>query len=238
MDITYVYETLREAYPWQVICQGPGHALVTDEGRVIVGIWMAANQADRNRHYPSAMATIYSDDGEHWFAGEVIRGNDAYLNPSENVIAQCHDGSFYLNFRQSSENRFRAITRSKDGISGWGAFSYDRALPDPECAAGLSQWKGMFIFSNCACDKRAKDPRRDLTVRVSYDDGYTWSSGYLVNADGGYSDIGYDETRGNVVVAYNGGRMEDAQDWTHYQGIRVAVIPLEKITAPIAQEGE
>lgn len=228
-DFTYVYEALWEKYPWQVVCQGPGHALLTDSGRVIVGIWMAANQADRNRHYPSAMATIYSDDGEHWLAGEVIFGNEDYLNPSENVIAQCRDGNFYLNFRQSSENRFRAVTRSRDGISGWGAFSYDEALPDPECAAGLCQSNGVWIFSNCACDKRAKDPRRNLTVRTSCDDGHTWSAGYLVNADGGYSDVGYDEKKGNIVVAYNGGRMEGAEDWTQYQGIRVAVIPREKI---------
>lgn len=26
-DITYVYEALREKYPWQVVCQGPGHAV-------------------------------------------------------------------------------------------------------------------------------------------------------------------------------------------------------------------
>lgn len=228
-DITYVYEALREKYPWQVVCQGPGHAVVTSSGRVIVGVWMANNKGDRNKHFPSAMATIYSDDGEHWLAGEVIFGNEEYLNPSENVLAECQDGSFYLNFRQSSENRFRAVTRSKDGVSGWGAFSYDSALPDPECAAGLCQSEDAWIFTNCAHDKSIRDPRKNLTVRLSYDDGETWSKSYLVNENAGYSDVCYDKTRKNVVIVYNGGRMDGAEDWWQYQGIRVAVIPMEEI---------
>ena len=228
-DISYVYESLRERYPWQVICQGPGHALVTRSGRVIAGVWLANNLGDRNKHYPSVMASIYSDDGEHWQAGEIICGNERFLNPSENVIAQCSDGSFYLNFRQSSENRYRAVARSRSGIGDWSAFSYDEALPDPECAAGLCTANGLLVFSNCAADKRERDPRRNLTVRISRDDGHCWSCGYLVNEWGGYSDVAFDDVRQNVIVVYNGGRRDDATDWWHYAGIRVAVIPIKEL---------
>ncbi|MBQ2712348.1 MAG: exo-alpha-sialidase [Clostridia bacterium] len=228
-DITYVYEELYQKYPWQVVCQGPGHAIVTKSGRVILGVWMANNSGDRNKHFPSAMATVYSDDGEHFMAGEVIFGDEQFFNPSESVIAECSDGSFYLNFRQSSEARYRAVTRSASGIGGWSEKSFDLALPDPECAAGLTVAEEKLVFSNCNHDKSTRDPRKNLTLRISADCGRTWSKGYLVNENAGYSDVAYDSTRKTVVVVYNGGRMEGAEDWWQYQGIRVAVVPIEEI---------
>lgn len=228
-EITYVFENYRKNYNWQVLCIGPGHGLVTKSGRLMCGVWLAGNKADRNKHFPSVMTTLYSDDGKNWHLGEVLPSTESFLNPSENLLAQMADGSIYMNFRHEGPSRLRGTTVSLNGFTEWREYAVDESLPDPVCAAGLTSAKGEYLFTNCAyngTDKR--DARINLTLKRS-NDLKTWSKGLLIDEQGGYSDVEYNPINDKIYVIYNGGRLPEATDWFHYEGIKITIIGWEEL---------
>ncbi|MBQ9480724.1 MAG: exo-alpha-sialidase [Clostridia bacterium] len=223
-EITYAFEKAREQYNWQVICTGPGHGIITSSGTMMCGVWLASNLADRNKHYPSRMATLYSKDGIMWEIGDLLPSTQDFFNPSESVLAERSDGKIYRNFRHDGPHRRRGITVSDDGIGSWSDYVFDEDLPDPICAAGLTSANGKFLFTNCATDGEGlRDARKFLTLRTGRD-GKKWDKSLLIDENGGYSDVAYLPSDGSVLVVYNGGRMPDATDWWHYEGIKVAKI--------------
>jgi sialidase-1 len=71
----------------------------------------------------------------------------------------------------------RAIAASADGGMTWSAVRHDPVLIEPVCQASLlrgtmPQGHGRLLFSNPAHAEPGQ--RRDMTVRMSADEGKTW----------------------------------------------------------------
>ena len=159
IDITAVFNAFRAEFNWNVLAPGPGHAIVSRKGRIIVPVWLAAGTptADGRRlHRPSAVATVYSDDhGSTWRAGSIVlASHDALLNPSETTVAELSDGRIMLNLRSESPHHRRLVSYGPDGATRWTAPVPDEALFDPICAAGLVRYPSSpdhpatLLFSN------------------------------------------------------------------------------------------
>lgn len=118
-------------------------------------------------------ASAYSDDhGATWRMGEPVGpGGD------ENKTVELSDGTVMLNNRSAP---YRTVAYSTDGGATYTPFAPDPQLPDPANNASIiryapdappsdprSKW---LLFSNTE-DTGA---RRNLTVKMSCDDGVTW----------------------------------------------------------------
>jgi sialidase-1 len=122
---------------------------------------------------------IYSDDhGRTWQIG----GIEAEQT-NESTVAELSDGSLLHNMRSYHGKHRRAVATSRDGGLTWSPVKLDEALIEPVCQASLLRgtWpergeKSRLLFSNPASTKREK-----LTVRVSHDEGATWTAGKVLH---------------------------------------------------------
>ncbi len=200
VEITPSFDKFKTDYPWKVLATGPGHGIELKNGRLVVPVWLSTGTGG-HAHRPSAVATIVSDDqGKTWQRGEIIVShNDQYRNPSETTVIELSDGRVMANIRTESVENRRLISLSDDGATKWSKPHFDDALTEPICMASLLRIDDKHIlFSNpdnlLAGDKpgqpgRGRD-RKNLTLRVSLDDGGTWPHRRVLEAGGSaYSDL-------------------------------------------------
>jgi len=203
-DITAVFEAFRPDYDWKVIATGPGHAIQLRNGRLVVPVWLS--DSSRGAHHPSCVATIFSDDGgETWRRGEIIANTpESLADPSEAALAELADGRVLLNLRSESPAHRRAVAFSRDGATGWTRPAFDDALFEPVCMAGLIRLPGhprerqatlLFSHPDSGAFAEAGHPRsfrqrRNLTIRLSADDGATWPVKRVLDSGiSAYSDL-------------------------------------------------
>ena len=212
-ELTSVAEAWRSQYDWKVIATGPGHGLQISAGRpdryalagrLVVPVWLSLGTGGHG-HRPSAISTLVSDDhGATWKTGDLIANDPEPLaNPSEATLAELADGRVMLNIRNESKNHRRAVAVSPDGARGWSRPQFDEALFEPICAASLIRLPGppreraatlVFVNPNsqfpATSAGAATGARRNLTVRLSADDGRTWPVQRVLDAGpSGYSDL-------------------------------------------------
>lgn len=193
-----------------VIAFGPGHGIRTKNGLLIVPVWMVPKSANvpLSAHWPSVMSTFCSkDNGETWFMGEIIKGfggihYPSVLYPNETVACETSDGRIMLNIR--SFLHYRSLSYSDSGYGGWSKMEARKELVDPICFGSVIKYDGFdgkyaLLMVNCADEH----DRKNITLRVSFDDGKTWSVKRTIDADrGGYADIAADEKNGIIYVIY------------------------------------
>lgn len=118
-----------------------------------------------------------NDHGKTWFF------RDTPLFPAdESKIVELADGSWMVNSR-SNNTGIRHIHMSQDEGRSWKTRE-EPLLVDPGCNASIIRYtakadgfnKNRLLFSNAKSDKE----RVDLTVRISYDEGKTWSEGKTI----------------------------------------------------------
>jgi Neuraminidase (sialidase) len=179
VDITATFEKFRREYDWKVLATGPGHGIQLKNGRLLVPVWLSTGTGG-HAHRPSCVSVIYSDDqGKTWQRGEIVVRHPNPVNPSETVAVQLSDGRVMLNIRHETRPGFRGVSLSKDGATGWSKLRFDRQLPEPVCMGSIVRLstrpqddKNRILFAN---PHNAKDrERRNLTVKLSYDEGRTW----------------------------------------------------------------
>ena len=184
---------------------GPGHGICTKDGLLIVPVWMVpkSENVPIERHWPSVMSTICSkDNGESWFMGEIISSQGDVANPNETVACETSDGRIMLNIR--SFLHYRSISYSDSGYVGWSKMEARKELVDPICFGSVIKYDGLdekyaLLMVNCADEH----DRKNITLRVSFDDGKSWSIKRTIDADrGGYVDIAADEKNGLIYVLY------------------------------------
>ena len=218
VEITSAFEPFHNSYPWKVIATGPDHGIQLTNGRLIVPVWMSTGTGG-NAHRPSATAAIYSDDhGTTWHAGEIaVPCTDEWINPNETVAIQLADGSVMLNVRSESKANRRLVTISKDGATGWSKPEFDEALKEPICMASIvrlslasTSGKNRILF--CNPDNLEKSggkaepgknrDRKNVSVKVSYDEGKTWPVSRSVEPGwSSYSDIAVSHN-GTILCFY------------------------------------
>ncbi|NII26297.1 exo-alpha-sialidase [Pseudoflavitalea sp. X16] len=208
VDITYAFEAFKPEYNWQVLAPGPGHSIQLINGRLLVPVWICdpAKLTPHKSHYPSRVATIYSDDtGRTWKRGAILP-DTGIKNPSETMAVQLEDGRVMLNIRHSGDSHRRGVSYSPDGISGWTVPVLDTALYEPVCMASIirvnDKGRSALLFSNPDTRLAPKPPRKNLTVKLSYDDGQNWPIQQVIDTSfAGYSDLAVDK-EGTVYCLY------------------------------------
>ena len=213
VEITPAFEAFRKHYDWKVLATGPGHGIQLTGGRLLAPVWLSTGTGG-HAHRPSVVTTIYSDDsGRTWQAGEIAaQDGQPLVNPSESMAVELADGRVLLNMRSESSEHRRASAVSPNGATGWTRPAFDQQLLEPICMASLCRLtlpavdgKSRILFANPdnldradgkATPGRGRD-RKNLTVKLSYDEGQTWPVARSLDAGvSGYSDlaVGADHT--------------------------------------------
>ena len=97
--------------------------------------------------------------------------------------------------RHEAEPHLRAVSVSDNGLTGWSPPRYDRDLPEPVCQGSLARLteppddpRTRVLFANP--HNPAGRERKNLTVKLSYDEGQTWAEAKAVETGAsGYSDL-------------------------------------------------
>lgn len=116
---------------------------------------------------------LYSDDhGETWHIGAI----SDRAGSNESSVMEMADGTVYLNSRSQSSLGKRFTARSTDGGESFYETGWDPLLYDPVCEASVIRFtdeydhdRNRIIFTNPTND------RYNLAVKLSYDEGYSWS---------------------------------------------------------------
>ena len=224
VDITYVIEKFKDRYDWNVLAPGPGHGIQMTNGRLVVPFWLSTGGKS---HRPSVVVSVFSDDhGQTWQAGDIaIHDNETTVNPNETCCVQLADGSVMFVSRNESPNYRKLATRSPNGATNWSAPVFVDAFFEPICMASMvrysrqpEQSKNRILFCNpdsrqnpfieqgASTPRSAKKrSRNNLTVRMSYDEGNTWTVSKVIDTEnGGYSDLAVTPD-GLIHCLYEGG---------------------------------
>ena len=164
-------------------------------------------------HVNDGNALFGSDDhGKTWKPfGKPVKNGD------ECKVVELSDGSWMINSRWRGGGRQIHVT--KDRGNTWES-RYDKTLEDPQCNAQIMRYGKALLFSNCKSPNR----RALLYLRVSADDGNTWSDGICIEPKGAaYSDMTI-LPNGDIGILYEG---------AGYATINFTTVPLADIKAQL-----
>ena len=195
---------------------GPGNAAVQlRSGRILVP---ARHREDMGEgHLRSFAHCFYSDDhGATWKLGGTIG-----IHTSECQFIELKDGSVRVISRNENSDdapdNLRHLTAvSQDGGESWSLPERLEELITPRCHGSVERFsEDMLLFSSPASPFRQEEHpygRYNLTVRISRDEGASWSAGRtLWPHPGSYSDLTA-LGDGTVALIYERG----AKGGTHY----------------------
>lgn len=197
---------------WRYYANTPGHAIQVKEGPYKGRIYVAANHSEgdpqpNGKHYMAH--GFYTDDHGKSFS---LSNNIAYPGSNESMAVELSNGKMMMNSRNQQGNiKARIVTLSHDGGTTWEEPTFDMALPDPVCQGSivsLGEKNGQTILAFCNAADTAN--RNNLTLRISYDEGKSWSKQQLIyggtvdpnkNDYAAYSDIVATQ-KGEVGILY------------------------------------
>lgn len=176
-------------HEWTFHLPGPGHGIQLRNKRLVIPIWhrKSISFPGSQRHY--GVNCLYSDDnGSTWEVG----GDSPVGELNESQVAELKNGDILLVGRTLNgyAGSHQAKIRSRDKGETWTQkMEYDTALTGKVCDIGLINYptrSKILVVSQPADLKQ----RKNLTVRVSKDDGETWTTWGLLQEDGAtYSDL-------------------------------------------------
>lgn len=209
---------------------GPGNAIVQlRSGRLVVP---ARHREDiGGGRLRSLSHVFYSDDG-----GATWRlGGSVAPNTSECQLMELADGDLMLIARDESAedapaNLRHRVAISRDGGETWGSPRRAEELITPRCHGAVerfslapAQGQNRLLFSSPASPFREpKHPygRTNLTVRVSYDEGASWTGGRTIwPHPTSYSDIAVLDDM-TVGLVYERGPEGSTHYWDEIQFAR------------------
>lgn len=170
---------------WRHYANTPGHALQLIQKPYAGRIYVAANHSEGNPAKPNEdyfAHGFYTDDHGKTFH---LSENVALPGSNESTAAELSGGKLLLNARnQKGDIKARIVAISKNGGKKWDTIYFDQNLPDPVCEGtilNLDKKKGKQILAFCnAADTKQ---RNKLTLRISFDEGKTWSLSFPVDQD-------------------------------------------------------
>ncbi|MEZ6037574.1 MAG: exo-alpha-sialidase [Planctomycetota bacterium] len=188
---------------WRFLLQGPGRGITTRDGTLVFAAQYRS--ADESPHAGRPFSTILSsrDHGDTWQLGTGVK-----VDTTEAQVVELGDGSLMLNCRDNRGGA-RSVYTTRDLGRTWQPHATTRAaLPEPVCMASLLRVERdgagpLLLFSNPA----TRSGRRDLTLKISDDDGASWPASrhelYDQRASYGYSCLTRIDDR-HVGVLYEG----------------------------------
>ncbi len=166
--------TRQEKWGWYGT--GPGIGIQLANGRLLIPSYHTEPGSGMYRSH-----AIFSDDrGATWKLGETVGEHTAECQAIER-----HDGAVVLNMRGTNKQFFRSIAISRDGGQSWSEPQLDRNLPEPACQASLLAEDNGGRVGNSSYWLFCNPPgatRRNLTLRVSRDEGQSWPIAKLIDA--------------------------------------------------------
>jgi sialidase-1 len=192
-----ITSTVKDA-SWGWYATGPVHGIQLQRGAqsgrlIIPSDHRIAGTSSWGSH------VVYSDDhGQTWQLGAVDThlGADP-VHPNENVAVELVDGRIYFNARDQSgaSAGTRAIAYSSDGGSSFDA----RFVEEPNLTTPVVQNSALRFAAVDEGDPQNiliysspghPSSRRDFTIRVSLDEGATWTRDTLIHpGPAAYSDL-------------------------------------------------
>ena len=189
---------------------GPVHGIHTSKGRLIAPSYAGFKVNGEGR---GGSCVIYSDDkGKTWQAGGVIPWVPEFRH-GECTIVERSDGSLLMNMRTSEPGKYsfgyRLTSVSKDDGMTWSKPVVDKNLPCPACQASMIRLNEKeILFLNPAVNHNGGFSiwsRKNLTLRVSQDDGRSWPESRVLNEGlAGYSDLAIAKN-GNILCLFENG---------------------------------
>lgn len=232
VEITGIFEGFRADYDWQLCAFGPGHGFQHSSGRLISPVWLSLAE---DFHLPNRAGAVTSEDhGKTWQAGGLVP--DTPPNCNETTGVELADGRVLFNLRSHAGDHRRFQSISPDGRGAWSFPTPVEELTDPICHASLVRHgSGALLFSNPKATSRdlpgCWEPvydRKNLTVRVSHDEGASYSPGCTLEAGpSGYSDLAV-LPNGTILCLYEDGMVERMADTAR---LTVATFHLDWVSA-------
>jgi sialidase-1 len=163
---------------WRSYANTPGHATQFTAGTYKGRIYVAANHSSgppqKNFEDYNAHGFYTDDHGQSFSLASIV----SLPGSNEATAATLSNGRLILNARnQAGTVKLRHISFSNDGGVSWQENYFDSSLVDPVnegsiLEVGHKKGKTILAFSNAADAKK----RDNLTLRISYDEGKTWTS--------------------------------------------------------------
>jgi sialidase-1 len=168
---------------WRSYANTPGHAMQFQTGKYKGRIFVAANHSvgtPQNHFTDYAAHGYFTDDhGKTFHLGATVN----VPGSNESMATELSGDKLMMNSRNQQGNvRARIVSISSDGGTTWDTSYFDETLIDPVnegsiLTIGKKHGKNIVAFCNAADTKR----RDTLTLRVSYDDGKTWSKSIVID---------------------------------------------------------
>ncbi len=197
------------------------HGIQLSDGRLVIqGYCQTSKSWEHDRDNPSrSFLLVSADGGATWRRG-------AEWSPGYSAMEYCllglEDGGIYVNQRSLGPRRRVAWL---DGPDAAGVeLRDDPALAEPVCHAGLERLslrrehgRNRIVFANPDVENAARryraDTRRNLTVRLSYDEGRSWPvARVLEEGKSGYCDLAVTAGGTTIICLYeNGAKRYDDQ---------------------------
>ena len=221
---------------WRWYATGPGVGIQLQKGpwkgRMVIPCDHSVVSANDPDGYNSHV--IISDDhGKTWYIGGVISPK-----VNECQIVELDNGTLMINMRNYDRSKTtRAIATSTDGGITFSKVTHDPVLVEPICQASFlrytlhsKQERNRLLFSNPAHAKRGD--RRDMTIRLSYDEGRSWPVSKLIHAGpSAYSCLTI-LPDGNIACLYEAGQKSP------YEKIIFTSFTLEWLTGGLGKKLE
>lgn len=207
-ELTALFEHF--PYNWAMHGPGPGHGIQLDSGRLLLTVshrTIITGVPTSERNYGAS--TMYSDDhGRTWRSGGAVPMGPDYPTVGEARLVQRADGTILMNCRAGSgSNWSRSVSVSEDGGLTWSVPRLDDgAWLFNGVDAGLIRFtggrRGSRDVSRVLLSRPDAPMRWNMTVSVSYDEGYSFRYSRVVNPGRSfYSDLAR-LSDGTIVLLY------------------------------------
>jgi sialidase-1 len=176
-DLTAVGRDLNDK-SWRASVPGPGGAIQTRKGRLIVPMWKT----------PFANFAVFSDDhGRTWQRSQMVPGKQG---GDENQIVELTEGRLLMDCRQNSGSH-RWLVESTDGGQTWSERRDGVSVTPVMCAIERFTLKAAGEDHDRIVWTGPRGPdRRRLVIRWSDDEGKTFANERLISDDyAAYSDL-------------------------------------------------
>lgn len=202
-EITRLFD--ENPHGWTLHLPGPGHGIQLKNKRLLVPVWHRKSIAFAAPARKYGVNCIYSDDhGKTWKPGEEAPVGE--FNESQ-IIAKANGDVLLIGRTHAPQDgSFQAKVISRDKGHSWSApIVYDKGLTGAACDIGLTRYSfkpNIILISQPADLKK----RRDLSIRLSKDEGATWAVSKLLQEGGAtYSDMAVLPDKSIICLYGHGG---------------------------------